>query len=698
MAGNAVIDARLDAGFAGDSLLTRVRIADFPKQRGASVTMLVEAIDDQRLPLRSRVAWFEPSQLPAFGDVWEFELRLRRPHGNSNPGAFSLENWMFREKLHAAGYVVTGKRNRLLQAGAMSSVERYRQSFVARARYIGGTAASVLAAIGVGSRHLITREQWDRYAITGSSHLMAISGLHIGLAAAAAFFLIALLSGVCRLRGNHLDHATIGGVGMAAIYALVSGLAVPSQRATVMLGLAAFAFVSRRRADPGRIVAVVALLLFVLDPVSLMMPGFSLSFGAVVVLLWFARRYWRPRVGLRSIQLLVMQFVLLLGLMPMTALIFQRIAIVAPLVNLITVPVFSFVTVPVTLASMVLDPVWAAASDVLLRISAASINSIEWVIGEFAELPMTDIHIAGIDGLQGALMGVVFLPALWVLLPRGWPGRWIAMLAVISLLLYKPAVPRYGCIDTHVLDVGQGLAVVVQSRGRTLIFDTGASYRSGGSAAQQVVLPFLRYKGIEVVDWLVVSHADDDHAGGTSAIVDQVEVGRILAGETLPDLGRGISTCEAGQSWRADGIEYRFLHPGPGTAFGGNDSSCVMVISAGDHRLVLTGDIETEGEKTVLARLPLDAVTVVLIPHHGSLTSSSPPFVNRLRPNLAIASAGYANRWGFPKERIIRRWEGAGALVLDTASSGAISFRLCERGGVSQLREERLRQRRFWHD
>jgi len=697
-AGNSIVADRLAEKFAGDSMLTRVRVADFPKITGVSVTMLVEPIHDKRIPPRSRITWFDPPQIPAIGDIWEFELRLRRPRGNSNPGLFSLENWMFREQLHAAGYVVAGKRNHLLQAGELSSVETYRRNFVERAKKHGGSAAPVLAAIGVGTRHLISRQQWDRYAITGSSHLMAISGLHIGLAAATAFYFIAAFSGVFRLPGNHLDQAAIGAAGMAAAYALISGFAVPSQRAIVMLGLAAIAFLGRRRADPGRILATVALLVFVIDPVSLMMPGFSLSFGAVIALLWFARRYWRPHGGLRIFQLLIMQFILLLGLMPLTVLIFQRIAITAPLVNLITVPVFSFITVPLTLASMVLDPAWDAASVALLRVSAASIRGIEWIIGEVAKLPIADVFVAGVDGFSGTVSGVALLPALWIILPRGWPGRWVAVLAMIALVFNKPAAPEHACIDAHVLDVGQGLAVVVQSSDHTLVFDTGASYRGGGSAAAQVVLPFLRYKGIEAIDWLVASHSDDDHAGGVSTLVKQIEVGHILAGEELPDVDHRIFGCEMGQAWAADGIGYRFLHPGPGNSLSGNDSSCVLTISAGNHRLVLTGDIEAAGEHSVLAHLPFEAANVVLIPHHGSLTSSSPAFVNRLRPDLAVASAGYANRWGFPKERVTKRWEGAGAVVLDTASSGAVSFRLCERGGLSRLREERSQQRRFWHD
>lgn len=238
----------------------------------------------------------------------------------------------------------------------------------------------------------------------------------------------------------------------------------------------------------------------------------------------------------------------------------------------------------------------------------------------------------------------------------------------------------------------------MQSNEHTLVFDTGASYRGGGSAAAQVVIPFLRYKGIEAIDWLVVSHSDDDHAGGVSTLLKHIEVGQILAGEELADIDHTVFGCEKGQTWAADGIGYKFLHPEPGSSLNGNDSSCVLTVSAGRHHLILTGDIEAAGERSVLAQLPSEAVSVALIPHHGSLTSSSPAFVNRLQAGLAVASTGYANRWGFPIERVMKRWEGAGAVVLDTGSSGAVSFRLCERGGLSRLREERLRQRRFWHD
>jgi len=697
-AGNDIVNARLDPRIAGDSMLVTVRIADFPKVTGGSVSMLIEALDDPRMPARSRVTWYDPPKAPSVGDIWELELRLRRPRGNSNPGVFSLENWMFRENLHAAGYVVPGRRNRLIDTGSLSWVEEYRRDFVTWVEANSGHSAPVLAAIGVGARHLISREQWDRYAKTGTSHLMAISGLHIGLAAAVGFGLVALLSGLFCLRGNHLDRATVVSAAIAAFYAIISGFAVPSQRATIMLGFVGIAFLCRRRAKPERIVALVALLVFVIDPVSVMTPGFGLSFGAVMLLLWFAKCYRRPAAIVRFRNVVGMQVVLLMGLMPLTVLTFHRVAITAPIVNLLAVPVFSLITVPLTLASMMVRPVWGVAADQLLSLGGTSIQAIEWLIGAFANLSIADIFIAGVDGPDTAILCLVFLPAIWVVLPRGWPGRWIGVVGVIALMLHKPVPPPHGCFDTDVLDVGQGLAIVVQSQHSTLVFDTGRSYRGGGSAAEQLVLPFLQHRGIHSIDTLVVSHADDDHAGGASALVRDLDVGRILAGEAIPDVGETVLNCRAGQFWQANGVEFNFIHPGAGNGLSGNDASCVLVVSAGSHRLVMTGDIEMAAERELLRRYPFATVSVAVIPHHGSLTSSSPAFVNRLKPTYAIASAGYANRWGFPKERVKRRWEGSGAIVLDTASSGAISFRLCAGDGISLLHEERRRQRRFWHD
>ncbi|MDH3305038.1 MAG: ComEC/Rec2 family competence protein, partial [Gammaproteobacteria bacterium] len=359
LAGQEIVDGRLEARFANDSLLTRVRIVDFPKVTGSAVVLLIEPLGDQRLPARSKVSWFEPPLVPGIGEVWEFELRLRPPRGFSNPGGFDAEAWLFRQKIQATGYVVNGKRNRRLETGRESAVDSYRREFLARADGAAGSpeAAAVLAAVGVGARHRISRVQWDNYAATGTSHLMAISGLHIGLAATVAFLFLRILLGVLRMTRNAHVAAIAFAVLAAAAYAVVSGLAVPAERASLMLLVAALAFVRRRQIDPFATIATAALGIFILDPVATMTPGFNLSFSAVVVLLWLARsrrsisttRSVVRRIANAIRQLFTMQLFLLFGLMPLTVMLFDRIAFLAVPVNLVAVPIFSFVTVPLTL-------------------------------------------------------------------------------------------------------------------------------------------------------------------------------------------------------------------------------------------------------------------------------------------------------------------------------------------------------------
>ena len=260
-AGQDIVDGRLEARFANDSLLTQVRIVDFPKMTGSAVVMLVEPLDDHRLPARSRVSWFEPPFTPEIGDIWQFELRLKRPRGYSNPGVFDAEAWLFRQKILATGYVVNGKRNIRLETGSESAIDGFRRGFLVRADRAATSPdiAAVLAAVGVGARHRISRTQWANYAVTGTSHLMAISGLHVGLAATVAFLLARALLGALRMTGNAQAVAIVFGVGVAIAYAVVSGMGVPAKRASLMLLVAACTIVRRRQIDPFATIAVAAL-------------------------------------------------------------------------------------------------------------------------------------------------------------------------------------------------------------------------------------------------------------------------------------------------------------------------------------------------------------------------------------------------------------------------------------------------------
>jgi len=704
-AGQGIVDDRLEAHFANDSLLTRVRIVDFPKATGSSVLMQVEPLDDHRLPPRTRLSWFEAPLQPSIGDIWELEVRLKRPRGYSNPGVFDGEAWMFRQRIHASGYVVNGKRNRRLRTGTESPINAFRRQFVARAIVATESpdAAAVLAAVGVGTRHLISGAQWEHYAMSGTSHLMAISGLHIGLAATFAFLVARALLGGLRMKGNVQVMAIGVGVLVAMLYAAVSGFGVPAQRASLMLAVAALAVVRRRAVDPFAAVSVAAIAVFVLDPVATMTPGFNLSFAAVVLLLWLARCRTSTAGGRTLIvramntvrQLFTMQVFLLFGLMPLTVILFGRVALLATPVNLVAVPLFSVVTVPFTLASLAIGDTFGQAGFAALRIAAESVKWLGALIEQAVRLPIADITVAGV---QDRAWIVVIMPALWAILPKGWPGRWVAPLAVAGLLLHAPKPPNQSCFDAHILDVGQGLATVVQTRRSALLFDTGASYRGGGSVAERVVVPFLKSKAIKRIDHLVVSHADNDHSGGVHAVHEYAEIGATLVGETLRQSGPPTSPCVAGQHWGADGVRFRILYPHPESPRDGNDSSCVLLITAGPYGLLLTGDIEAGAERQIIAENRPINIDAVVVPHHGSLTSSGVPFVDAVSPLLAIVSAGYGNRWGFPKERVVMRWRAVGAEVLDTATSGAVSLRICAAGGLQDLRRDRYERRRFWRD
>ncbi len=685
-----LLAARIPAAIEGDSIVVQMRVQSFPEASGEAISFIASPANDARLPQRIRLSWFQPPVTVRYGDRWTLEVRLRRPRGNRNPGGFDYEAWLFRERIAAVGYVVNSHRNHLLRAGKQPWLQRLRKHAVERIDAVVGDAesAAVLMAVVVGARHRISREQWDRYAASGSTHLMAISGLHIGLCAVGAYYCALLLGGLAG-RGapgrNHHLAAVACSLAIAAGYAQLTGFAVPARRASLMLLLAGCYLLSRQQTNGARVVATVALLLAASDPLVTMAPGFILSFAAVAILIWAFR------CGQRRLPTL--QLSLLMGLLPFTAMLFDRFSLAALPVNLVAVPLFSFVTVPLALAGMLLDGPASAVGDGLLAAAAISVRLLDSWFRWFADFGWASRVV---PTLTGVALLYLWLPALWVLLPTGWPGRQAAWLGLAGLCLYMPRGPGPGCFAATVLDVGQGLAVVVQTRAQTLLYDTGPAYRNGSTAASTVVLPFLRSRGIQHIDRLMVSHADLDHAGGVAAVTAAMPVTTILAGEPLPGLRH--SQCTADQHWTWDGVEFSVIYPGSGSAADGNDRSCVLLVSAGRFRLLLTGDIERAAEHAILRTGRLPPVQVATMPHHGSRTSSTAPFVQALRADYVLASAAYANRWGFPLEDVVRRWQEAGTTVLNTADSGAVQVNACAQSGLESIRAYRVLKRRIWHE
>jgi competence protein ComEC len=702
--GLSVVDLRLPQQFQGDSMLTVLRVTDFPRRRGQMTSFLARPVDDPRIPPRVRLSWFGEAERPQIGEVWQMEVRLRRPRGTSNPGVFDYEAWLFRERIGATGYVVNGKRNRRLQNESGELLGGLRQRIVGRLESVleDANTAAVLAAISVGARHGISAEQWLRYSKSGTSHLMAISGLHVGLAASAAWFLVVAACALLRVGGNHLKIAWGAALVVAAGYACLSGFAVPARRASLMLLLLVLAVLRSREPQPFAILAAACLLVVTLDPLATLAPGFQLSFTAVLLLLWFARR--RPavsndagvlRLARRGAEFGVVQVFLLFGLLPLTVTNFGRVSFVAPLVNLVAVPLFSLVTVPLTLAGVVLDGPLATAGDACLRIAGASVEVLQRVIDHALRIPHGFVTTTSIDRI-GSLCLVSVLA--WAVLPRAWPGRHVALLATLALVTDEVEGPPDACIDVRMLDVGQGLAVILRTRQRTMLYDTGAAYPGGTDVASRVVLPYLSAQGIRKIDRLVVSHSDIDHSGGTASVLAGIDVTEVLAGEPRMLAARSATGCRRGQAWRWDGVAFRVLHPVADARHSGNDASCVLLVEAGNARLLLTGDIESGVERELAGRGGAGKVDVAIVPHHGSRTSSSIEFVNTLSADVALVSAGYRNRWGMPHPAVVRRWQDSGATVLETARDGAVGLRVCDRAGIVWLTRHRAQSRRLWHE
>ncbi|MEX0706561.1 MAG: DNA internalization-related competence protein ComEC/Rec2 [Woeseia sp.] len=701
----AELQSRLPADLMGNDFIFTVEIMDFTQVNVDSQRLLVKPVDAPDLPRRIRLSWFDATGVPQLGEHWELTARLRPPRGFANPGTFDYAGWLFRQHIGATGYVVQGTRAGKLPR--LQGIAAVRRNFVTRIESLlpDDDARAVLLAITVGARHGMTRAAWDRYALTGTSHLMAISGLHVGLAAGAAFLIGRFLFAMLWPRGNVRDAALLLAVSAAVAYALVSGFAIPARRALLMALFAAAAVLLRQRLSPFRVLALAGGAVLLSDPLSILSPGFKLSFGAVAVLLWIGgqRRAggdsgaagWTARLWRAFSDLTALQLGLLFGLFVLTSALFARVAWLAPLANLMVLPVFSVVTVPAALGGLLLDGPLAPAGDRLLWLAWISLRAVVAILEGLSGLPGVFRPLASPSGL--ALI-VTALTALWIVLPPGWPGRRLAWPALLAAVLYRPDGPPAACVDVHALDVGQGLSAVLRTHTRTLVFDTGPSFRGGNDTAQMVLLPFLRSIGVDSVDAVIVSHGDLDHAGGLKSLLRGVDVRQLIGGEPRRLAGMHALPCYAGTRWQWDGVTFNVRHPDIGDITDGNDGSCVVEVTVGAARVLLTGDIESRGERRLAERGYLKRTELVFVPHHGSSTSSTAAFVAALQPQFAVVAAGYGNRWGFPKEDVINRWQAAGATVANTALQGALHYRVCPGSGVTLQSTHRDRYRRIWHD
>jgi competence protein ComEC len=450
-------------------------------------------------------------------------------------------------------------------------------------------------------------------------------------------------------------------------------------------------FAWRRRLGPWSTLAIAAIVLFAADPLAVLGAGFWLSILAVAGLIGAAWGRLAPVGTWRA--LIAAQWGVALALLVPGLLVFGGIPAYGPVANLVAVPLFGLLVVPLALAGLlglaVADPVAAVS----WTPAAALIDGMLAVLGWMSDWPGAWVPTTG---PPAGWLGAAGVAAAALLLPLPRSTRAACAILAVPLVCWRPVPLPAGAYRVSVLDVGQGLAVVVRTRRHTLVFDTGPAWRGGGDAGAAMVVPFLAAAGVERIDALVLSHGDGDHRGGTDSLVRNYPPASRWFGPDVPPRGGAARRCAAGEGWRWDGVEFRFLHPPRVSGLAGNDSSCVMRVTGPGGRTLLTGDIEAPAEAALVGGGSNLAADLVVAPHHGSRTSSTTPFVVATGARWVIFPAGRHNRWGFPASDVVARWRTAGARVWTTGDDGAVQLLFDAAGPVEDPRGWRCERRRFW--
>jgi len=694
-------------------------VAKLPHDFGEGVRFqfAVERVLDgaARVPDTLALSWYGRGEAVQVrpGERWRLTVRLQRPHGNANPHGFDYEAWLLGQGVRATGYVRASPDNRRLDAFVLTPghlVERCRD--LLRARILDALAgkpyAGVIVALVIGDQRGIEQADWDVFNRTGVSHLVAISGLHItmiaGLAALAAsslwrrsFFTEAQLPLLLPAQ----KVAALAGAGAALVYVLLAGFGVPAQRTLYMLAVVAVALWCGRLASVSHVLCLALALVLLLDPWALLWPGFWLSFGAVGVILYAGvGRIGQDTPGWRGALRLAArtQYAVTLGLVPLTLLLFSQVSLVGPLANAVAIPVVSFVVTPLALLGSLLP---APFSSPVLALAHLTVDCLAGALGWLATLPLA---VWRAPQPPPWLFALALFGTAWMLAPRGWPQRWIGAVSWLPLFMLLPTHPPAGTFTVTAFDVGQGMALLVESERHRLLYDTGPQYAATQNGATRVLLPYLRARGIGRLDGMIVTHSDTDHAGGALTLLEAIDVAwmssSLAPGHPAVRKAALHRRCEAGQRWEWDGVAFEMLQPGAASyadpGLKSNGRSCTLRISARGRAILLAADIEAPQETALLQSAPHSLrADVLLAPHHGSGTSSTPAFLAAVNPSIGVFQVGHRNRYRHPKKEVFERYGRLGIRRLRTDVSGAIRFDFGETIGVSEYRRE---QRRYWHD
>lgn len=723
-----IVSYHLEPQLEGKDVIVEGHIASLPVRRTRSwrfefdVDTLQWEGQHYTSPGKVRLNWYRNAPPLKVGDRWRLVVRLKQPNGFMNPGGFDYEAWLFQQRIRATGYVRNksqlGQTHEHLAAKVyhypVQRLRQYLKSHLTEA-LADHSMRGIIMALAIGDRTDISASQWEILRRTGTVHLVAISGLHIGLVAGLAFFIMGRLW--C-WTGPWLHYvpapkaAALAALLAALAYAALAGFSIPTQRAVIMIAVVMGAVLMQRVSQPSLTLGLALFVVLLFDPLAAMSSSLWLSFAAVAVILYGVSGHlgrekgWRHQIWRWG----RVQWLISLGLLPLLLMLFQQASLVSPVANLIAVPFVSLAVVPLALLGSLFSVFLPAFGHWLLQGSAGLLNGLWPLLDWLSQLPFALWR----GPSPAAWLWLFALPGLVLLLgPRGLPARWLGAVLLLPVLLVRVERPPQGEAWFTLLDVGQGLAAVVRTRHHALVFDTGPRFSDRFDTGAAVVAPFLRQQGVQKLDMLVISHGDNDHIGGVRSLLRQMPVANILSGLTEEIPWAESQPCFSGRHWVWDGVSFRILHPRSDTQEGyfqrDNNGSCVLQVTTRQGRLLLTGDIEKRAEKFLLKTSPeLLKANILVAPHHGSKTSSIPEFIAAVDAEYVLFPVGYRNRYRHPNKDVVTRYQTTAATLLDTARHGAITLKLGTirldavkpdqaKQGLIPVETYRQQVRRFWH-
>lgn len=643
-----------------------------------------------------RLKWFVPNNQLSSGDYWQLYVQLRKPRNFYTKGSFDLEKYLFVQRIKMIGKVISNSNNLMIKHSKFGVLLALIRQFIINKINIVDqndwqlNKKGIILALGLGVRHLILPKDLVVFRDTGTAHLLSVSGLHVGLTVSLMLVVINFLwKNLLNVRTlEKLPSsiiAAIFGIIMAIIYGGLAGLGVATVRSIIMTSLYLISIILRKIIGNKQIYFLSMIIILIIDPFISLSSSFWLSFLAVGILLYnfqdppyLTNQKPTSKILIIISNLLTTNRLMLVGLLPANVLLFGKISLISYVANFIAIPMINFLVLPWILIGIFLVCFGAYLSKYFFIIANFNLNLLISILEYLLKFSYSTIELAA-PSLLACLVGCI--GSILLIMPRGLLNKYLIIICFLPIFFHNQRSPKYGDAFVSVLDVSQGLATVIRLQNHVLLYDTGPN--------NKVMVNYLNSSGYKHVDQAIISHTDLDHIGGLEDLISKGIVKDFSTSiKDYKVLNLTSKLCIPDYNWQIDGVNFEFLqinhsddlHPmNPNNVhkkFNKNDNSCVLKMYTKEHSMLFTGDISKKLEKLLIKKYYNNLKSdILLIPHHGSLSSSSQEFIEAVAPKYAVVSAGYLNHYGHPRTRVLAKYLAKNIRILNTIEHGTIDFK-----------------------